>query len=393
MNATGALVTSPYLLWDDDNDGAGWLTTIDGRRRLAATSERIAMLREFTVPRAGAETGNYDLSLVRETLGAGLLVADLRAHRDAVFSAFERRFDPGRPKLGYIETTSRCPFTCVMCPKSSPSYDRENATMPMDLFTRIVDQLEHQDGVVLHLFGDPLMDRWIFERLALLRHRGLRSAFSTNAMLLAPAMIERLLADGPDRLIISCDATSTDTYRQVRGSKARFALAEPRLDAMVSAWQQRRRQMELVLRFVNLDANRTDREDFVARWSVIDGMEVDVRSHLRFPDVPALLDAEVRGSGAHRRFFSQAIGMRGPIKCTRHWFPQAEGELAVQVDGTLVPCCLAHSSEAALGDLAREPLAAIWRGERFAALRRALFMQGAELDQFPLCQRCNADLP
>ena len=66
------------------------------------------------------------------------------------------------------------------------------------------------------------------------------------------------------------------------------------------------------------------------------------------------------------------------------------GTWTVQADGRVVPCCLAHSDEAVLGDLTTESLVDVWRGERFRRLRRALFY-GERLEEFAICARCNQD--
>ena len=385
------LTTSPYVLWETSPDGSEHLCSIDGRSRVPVSTDWVELLRTFLQPGRPQEGGQkFADSLIEQALEAGFLVEDVSAHRERVFAAFERRFDREHPRLGYIETTTRCPVSCVMCPRSAPTFDRPNGSMEVALFEVIVGQLKHQQEVVLHLFGDPLMDRHVFERVVLVRKHGLRTIFSTNAMLLGPAVVKKLLTSGPDRLVVSCDATSSETYRRVRGTRARFDISAHRLDAFVRAWRQSGRPFELVLRFVNLDLNLAERASFVEQWSDEEHLELDIKNHLRFPDVPALLDEQARRPEG-KRFFLQALGGRGPVKCTRHWFSQPAGELAVQIDGTVVPCCLAYSREVALGNLRTETLIDIWQGRRFTELRRALFFR-EEIDAFSLCARCNHDL-
>jgi radical SAM protein with 4Fe4S-binding SPASM domain len=93
---------------------------------------------------------------------------------------------------------------------------------------------------------------------------------------------------------------------------------------------------------------------------------------------------------ARLQFYSQARSRSAPVKCVRHWFSSG-GELAVQADGRVVPCCLAHRDEVVLGDLGTESLRDVWQGERFHRLRRALFTREGLAD-FAICERCNFDL-
>lgn len=388
------LTTSPYLLIERGLDGEA-IRDISGVGEVPATEEALSIFAFFL---DGADPASLPPGLRRpatrqfldEAVARHMLVERVDEHRRAVFRAFERSFGSNPPRLGYIETTTRCPMDCVMCPRASEQWGRPVATMSMDLFRAVAEEIDQGEEVALHLFGDPLMDPWIFDRIDVLRRRGTKTVFSTNATLLGERLVRRLVGEGPDRLIVSCDAVTPEAYRLVRGPRASFDRAARRTEALVSAWEGAGRPFRLVLRFVNLDLNAADREEFVARWSGTPGIEVDVKDHLRFADVPPLLDQGVRRQG-RLQFLLHRLGRPAPVKCLRPWATKS-AELAVQVDGTVVPCCLAHSQEVTLGRLPASGLGEIWRGERFALLRTAIFFR-ENLEEYPLCARCNYDLP
>lgn len=109
-----------------------------------------------------------------------------------------------------------------------------------------------------------------------------------------------------------------------------------------------------------------------------------------FPDVPEALDRTARRP-RRLQFYSPARAPRTrQVRPVRHWFSNG-GDLAVQADGRVVPCCLAHSDEEVLGHLATESLRDVWQVERFRWLRRALFTPEG-LAEFAICERCNFDL-
>jgi radical SAM protein with 4Fe4S-binding SPASM domain len=386
--------TSPYLLWNHYAPGKGRIYPLHQRHWLPDLPEVVELLTLFSEG-GHTEEMRVDLreidrtgGLVARAVSGGFLVEDLNSHRQNVFTSFERHFDPRRPKIGYIETTSRCPFTCVMCPKSSASYDRPDAIMSMQLFLQIIKQLKHQRDVTLHLFGDPLMDPNIFERLAELRKNNLRGSFSTNAMMITESFYVPLLTSGIGKLVISCDAVSNETYRAMRGPRAKQYLAEQRLRGFLDAWQARGRPIQVILRFVNLDINISERKAFLDRWSGYAGVQFDIKTHLKFPDVSSSLDTKAR-LPIRQGFLTQKQGGRAPVKCLRHWF-SSKGELGIQVDGAVVPCCLSHTREVILGDLSIQPLDEIWRSDKFARLRRAIFFKDG-LEEFSTCARCNFD--
>lgn len=63
----------------------------------------------------------------------------------------------------------------------------------------------------------------------------------------------------------------------------------------------------------------------------------------------------------------------------------ASGQIAVLVDGTVVPCCLDSEGEIALGNLDDQPLQEILNAPRTAAIRNG-FRMGIAVEQ--LCKRC-----
>jgi MoaA/NifB/PqqE/SkfB family radical SAM enzyme len=389
------LFTSPYLVYHRNNFGRLEVLNLMGARSLAATRELQELLTMFATGHSLSKA-NSDLAgckvrsdLLFRAINYHFLVNDLATHRSEVYEDFERRIDPDRPKIGYIETTSRCPFVCMMCPKSTPSYVRPDETMSMALFERIISQLKFQRSVTLHLFGDPLMDPMIFERISLMSDYNLRASFSTNAMLLNESFHNKLLQSKIRKLVISVDAVTTETYRFVRGANANLDLAKKRLRSFLIAWKLQGRPIRIVLRFVNLDANFLEQNAFLEAWKEFDGIEFDIKTHLRFPDVSPNLDQQTVNKPENRLFVLNQNG-RAPVKCLRHWF-SSKGELGVQVDGAVVPCCLSHTREVVLGDLSTERLESVWRSDRFRLLRRAIFFRDS-LKDFPICERCNFDL-
>jgi hypothetical protein len=85
--------------------------------------------------------------------------------------------------------------------------------------------------------------------------------------------------------------------------------AHQRLAAFIGAWRAAGRPFEVVLRFAELDVNVAEREAFVAQWAVC-GATIVLKSHLRFPDVPAELDLDRAAAAAAAVLFAGPESVR-----------------------------------------------------------------------------------
>lgn len=121
----------------------------------------------------------------------------------------------------YVEGTNICNAACVFC--AYPQMQRPKKVMPMELFTKAVDQYADMGGGdvdVTPIVGDPFADAKLFERLDYLSKRpGIRKlSFFTNAIAMKPALGDRLLGY-QDKLTVHVSYGGFDrkTYAQVMG--------------------------------------------------------------------------------------------------------------------------------------------------------------------------------
>lgn len=126
-----------------------------------------------------------------------------------------------RPHALYIEGTNICNARCVFC--AYPQMERPKVTMPLDLFRKAVDQhlsLGMSEVDLTPIVGDPFVDKYLFERLDDLASRPELSRFHfyTNAILLKPEQVPRLLSYG-ERFWIFCSFGGFDreTYHRIMG--------------------------------------------------------------------------------------------------------------------------------------------------------------------------------
>ncbi len=167
-------------------------------RRLfpVALRERISYLREW-----GAVVVNY--ALMRSTIMN-------------LFHSFG-----AWPHALYIEGTNICNAACVFC--AYPQMERPKVTMPMKTFQKAIDEylaLGPAEVDLTPIVGDPFADKHLFERLDDLSARpGVKKFhFYTNAILMKPSQIERLMPYGERfRIFCSFGGFTPEVYHRIMG--------------------------------------------------------------------------------------------------------------------------------------------------------------------------------
>lgn len=129
------------------------------------------------------------------------------------------------PFVVYIEPSNLCNFRCAFCPTADKALldqvGRPRATLPMDLFRKIVEDLKAFPVPLklasLYKDGEPLLHRDFPEMVRLLREAGVAERIwtKTNGALLKPDLNRRLVAAGIDMVAISVEAVTREGYKRI----------------------------------------------------------------------------------------------------------------------------------------------------------------------------------
>ncbi|MFC2156979.1 radical SAM protein [Acidobacteriota bacterium] len=123
---------------------------------------------------------------------------------------------PYMPVRMWVELTSDCNYSCVMCPnKDLPSGDR--GMMDFGLFQKIIDEAA---GSVFEINlahrGESLLHPQIIEAIDYSTQKGLFTRLHTNGSLLTEDLSKKILASSLDRLSFSFDGYDRETYEKIR---------------------------------------------------------------------------------------------------------------------------------------------------------------------------------
>ena len=129
---------------------------------------------------------------------------------------------PEYPVRLHIQTISYCNAHCLFCAYPAVADTISHGIMEDAVYKKIIDEAsEYQPKrISLLLMNEPLLDRKLPERIAYAKEKlgeETEVTITSNGSVLTPKIIGRLIDSGLDRIKISIQGITRDTYERVMG--------------------------------------------------------------------------------------------------------------------------------------------------------------------------------
>ena len=318
-----------------------------------------------------------DLQFYMDTAG---LKADImkgvepNIHKDWVMRCMDA-YRNTKPVIFNIETTNSCNQSCPFCPRTT-LMTRPVKTMNPKVFENIIEQIEPHSrelwfdwvqfasehynipideqsenafflyiltkSIVLHGYGDPLLDPHIPEYIALLSQKNIPSYFSCNPVNIQMDKMERIFDNGLSYIKFSIDNMDIS----IRG-KDLFIDDYPRVMRVLEMKEKYGYDTQVIITMINLG-----QEHFEPIKEKYAGMDVYI--YLKSLDQAWMLGKEAPKS-IHWAEFCQ--------------FPWSS--MSVNSSGMVVPCGEDYDSEMILGNTQLDSLEDIWNGLAYGEFRQS----------------------
>jgi radical SAM protein with 4Fe4S-binding SPASM domain len=296
--------------------------------------------------------------------------------------AVSKAYHSGTTALGYypihldIESTSICNLDCPMCPY--PEMRIKKGNMSLDLFKDIINQCDGKVfDVLLHMYGEPLINKEIFRMIAYAKEHGVRiTSMSTNLTLLTREKAKLLIEAGLDKITLSFDGTDKETFEKVRLG-ANFEKCLDHLTGFLEVKQEMKAKNPFtVLQVIQMRETEPGLKEFVEKYSKLPVDLLKIKSFDTWAGQIEHKTEEMKPSTYHR----------GNINNDRKPCPLLWYYMSIRWDGRVVPCCRDYDNHEILGDITKESLMDIWNGKRFQSLRQE-HIKG-EFENSVLCAKC-----
>jgi len=173
------------------------------------------------------------------------------------------------PFTVYIFPTTFCNFKCVYCAHSlghqemAKQYSFKPENMPIETFNRIIEQLKQFDQKVkvvsLTGQGEPLLNKNTASMVKAVKQANVaeRIEIISNAALLTPDVAKELIDAGLDRLRVSIQGVTDQTYSEVTGTTTTFKQIVEKL----TYFYKNKKNCELFVKVMDIAVEKQEEKD------------------------------------------------------------------------------------------------------------------------------------
>ena len=292
----------------------------------------------------------------------------------------EIQFFLGHSRLLYfpnkltVDIGNICNLKCPLCPTGQGAPGASRGFMSLEAFMKVIDELGgYLTKLELHNWGEPLLNKDVISMIQYAKDRRIPVCISTNLTRLDEKMALQLVRTRIDKVFISCDGASPETYSTYRvGGDFDKVIANIHLLAEAKE-RLNNHYTRLILLFHVFRHNEHEIEKIKA---LAEGLGVELRIHRMRTDMGKELfekteDSMERDKDWIPRSKEYCLadidnkGKKTKPKCKHLW-----NTTVINWDGAVLPCCAVYGEKYRFGNALKESFASIWNNEKYRLARR-----------------------
>ncbi len=290
----------------------------------------------------------------------------------------------GMPVSISFEPTTSCNLRCPECPSGLRSFTRPIGMLEGDLFRNTIDELQNRLLYLIFYFqGEPFLNTKFLELVKYASSKKIYTATSTNAHYLTDEMAKRTVESGLDRLIISIDGTTQETYESYRVGGNLEKVIEGTKNIIKWKRELKSSTPHVIFQFLVVKPNEHQIDDVYKLGKELGINEVKLKTAQIYdyeegsPLIPSI--------DKYSRYHKEEDG-RYSIKnyllshCWKMWH-----SCVLTWDGRVVPCCFDKDASHQLGKVGEKTFRQVWRSNSYQNFRQSLMRSRSEIE---ICKNC-----
>ena len=283
-----------------------------------------------------------------------------------------------------FEPTTSCNLRCPECPSGKREFTRPTGMLQTDFFKSSIDDLHKEIAYLIFYFqGEPYLNPGFLDMVTYASSKRIYTATSTNAHYLNDANAKKTVESGLDRLIISIDGTTQETYQQYRVGGELSKVLEGAKNILKWKKQLKSRTPHVIFQFLVVKPNEHQLDEMQQLAKEIGVQELRFKTaqvydyehgNSLIPTIAKYARYKQKQDGTY------AIKNKMLNHCWRLWH-----STVVTWDGLVVPCCFDKDAKHQLGDLKKMTFRQLWKGAAYNNFRAALLRSRSEMD---ICKNC-----
>ncbi len=290
----------------------------------------------------------------------------------------------GMPAAISFEPTTSCNLRCPECPSGLRSFTRPTGMLDPKFFKKVIDEIHNElIYLVFYFQGEPYLNTSFLELVKYATSKKIYTATSTNAHYLNDDNARKTVESGLDRLIISIDGTTQETYESYRIGGQLNKVIEGAKNIVKWKKELKSSKPHIIFQFLVVKPNEHQLDDVKKLAKEIGVNEVAFKT-------AQIYDYE-NGSElipTNQKYARYKEGENGKwdIKnqllnhCWKLWH-----SCVITWDGKVVPCCFDKDAEYRMGDLMESSFKEVWSNGTYDKFRSSVLRSRSEIE---MCKNC-----
>lgn len=290
----------------------------------------------------------------------------------------------GLPISISFEPTTSCNLRCPECPSGLRSFTRATGMLGQPLFQNVIDQLAPTLSYLTFYFqGEPYLHPQFLDMVQYAASKNIYTATSTNAHYLKDENARLTVESGLDRLIISIDGTTQDTYQSYRVGGSLEKVIEGARN--IIAWKKKLKSKtpHVMFQFLVVKPNEHQIPEVytLAKQIGVDQVVLKTAQIYDYANGSDLIPEQDQYS-RYRKMNDGSYTIKNSLDnhCWKMWH-----SCVITWDGKIVPCCFDKDAHHVLGDLTKNSFEEVWNGDAYHSFRASLLRSRSEIE---ICKNC-----
>lgn len=254
----------------------------------------------------------------------------------------------------------------------------------VDLFQGVIDQLAPTLNYLTFYFqGEPYLHPQFLEMVQYASRKGIYTATSTNAHFLKDDLAKATVLSSLDRLIISIDGTTQDTYQSYRVGGSLQKVMESTRNLISWKKNLKSKTPHIVFQFMVVKPNEHQIPEVykLAREVGVDQVVLKTAQIYDYKaGSPLIPDRDKYSRYSRNKDGSYTIKNKLLNHCWKMWH-----SCVITWDGKVVPCCFDKDAHYTLGNLSHNSFSEIWNSQTYNHFRASLLRSRNEIE---ICKNC-----
>ncbi|WP_394369448.1 radical SAM/SPASM domain-containing protein [Fulvivirga lutea] len=290
----------------------------------------------------------------------------------------------GMPLSISFEPTTSCNLRCPECPSGLRSFTRPTGMLESDLFKKVIDEQKNTLSYLLFYFqGEPYLHPQFLDLVQEASTAKIYTATSTNAHYLNDDNAKKTVESGLDRLIISIDGASQETYESYRVGGKLDKVIEGTKNIVKWKKQLKSSTPHIIFQFLVVKPNEHQINEVyeLANELGVDEVKLKTAQIYDYENGSDLIPSQEKYS-RYRKLKNGKYEIKSKLldHCWKMWH-----SCVITWDGKVVPCCFDKDAHHTLGAVESASLTSVWKSNEYNEFRKLLLKSRKEIE---MCKNC-----